>query len=76
MLTGSAKMVNRKSTAIPFYINKYLLERQPFTIISICLLVILVLAVIDNATGYELSFSIFYLLPVSTAPGTPEKSMV
>jgi diguanylate cyclase (GGDEF)-like protein len=40
---------------------------EPFVLYVICLLVALFLGFLDYISGYELSFSIFYLLPVSIA---------
>ena len=40
---------------------------NPLVLLSICLLVALLLGFLDYITGYELSFSVFYLLPVSIA---------
>jgi diguanylate cyclase (GGDEF)-like protein len=40
---------------------------KPFVLFVICLLIALVLGFLDYITGYELSFSVFYLLPVSIA---------
>ncbi len=48
-------------------LNDVLAQRQRYQIVLICVLIVGVLAVIDNFTGYELSFSIFYLLPISMA---------
>ena len=42
-------------------------NRKGYQIILYCLIAITLLALIDDYTGYELSFSIFYLLPVSAA---------
>jgi hypothetical protein len=43
-----------------------LLRRQPcYRIFLLSMILILVLGYIDGITGYELSFSIFYLLPIS-----------
>jgi len=48
-------------------INLIFRDKNPFQIVLLCLIIIVLLAVIDNFTGYELSFSIFYLIPISMA---------
>lgn len=48
-------------------LDRYLRRTPQLTIIGISLLLVAAVATIDNATGSELSFSIFYLLPVSLA---------
>jgi len=48
-------------------INYILDQRQKSHIVLLGLLMIIVLAIIDHLTGYELSFSIFYLIPISVA---------
>ena len=48
-------------------INAFLKERSPLQLTTTGLFLILVLAAMDFATGYELSFSIFYLLPIAFA---------
>ncbi len=48
-------------------INLILADKKPFQIVMICLITIVFFAFIDNFTGYELSFSIFYLIPISIA---------
>jgi diguanylate cyclase (GGDEF)-like protein len=40
---------------------------KPFVLFGICLLIALFLGFLDYITGYELSFSVFYLLPVAIA---------
>ncbi len=40
---------------------------KPPLLLGICLLIALVLGFLDYITGYELSFSVFYLLPVAIA---------
>jgi diguanylate cyclase (GGDEF)-like protein len=40
---------------------------KPPVLFGICLLISLVLGILDYITGYELSFSVFYLLPVAIA---------
>jgi MFS superfamily sulfate permease-like transporter len=46
-------------------IDAFLKERSSLPITTACLFLILVLAAMDHTTGYELSFSIFYLLPIA-----------
>jgi diguanylate cyclase (GGDEF)-like protein len=48
-------------------LNAFLEKRSSFQIIAASLFFIIALAVIDHATGYELSFSIFYLMPLAFA---------
>ncbi len=48
-------------------IDAFLKERSSLQVTTACLLLILVLAAVDHTTGYELSFSIFYLLPIAFA---------
>jgi diguanylate cyclase (GGDEF)-like protein len=48
-------------------VNAFLKERSPLQVTAAGLFLILVLAAMDYATGYELSFSIFYLLPIAFA---------
>ncbi len=48
-------------------ITSFLKERSSFLIVLTSLSIVIAIAVIDHATGYELSFSIFYLLPVVLA---------
>ena len=48
-------------------INNILDQRQKSHILLLGVLMIIVLAMIDHFTGYELSFSIFYLIPISMA---------
>jgi diguanylate cyclase (GGDEF)-like protein len=46
-------------------IDQYLRNASRLMIISISVLLVGAVAVVDHATGFELSFSIFYLIPVS-----------
>ncbi|WP_372677404.1 GGDEF domain-containing protein [Desulfosarcina sp.] len=46
-------------------IDAFFKERTSLQVTTACLLLVLVLAALDHATGYELSFSIFYLLPIA-----------
>ena len=48
-------------------IDAFLKERSSLQVTPACLVLILVLAAVDHITGYELSFSIFYLLPIAFA---------
>ena len=48
-------------------IDAFLKERSSLQLTTACLSLILVLAAVDHTTGYELSFSIFYLLPIAFA---------
>ena len=48
-------------------IDAFLKERSSLQITVACLFLILALAAVDHTTGYELSFSIFYLLPIAFA---------
>lgn len=45
--------------------QRFLKNRSPAQITALSLLLMLILAAVDHTTGYELSFSIFYLIPVS-----------
>jgi len=47
--------------------NSLLGKRKGYQTVIFCLIAITLLALIDDYTGFELSFSIFYLLPVGTA---------
>jgi len=49
------------------YINEFLGKRNKLEIIFIGTVLIILLGILDYASGYELSFSIFYLAPVSIA---------
>ncbi|MCB2148918.1 MAG: GGDEF domain-containing protein [Deltaproteobacteria bacterium] len=48
-------------------INAFLKKRSQLQVAAAGVVFILVLAAMDYATGYELSFSIFYLLPIAFA---------
>jgi diguanylate cyclase (GGDEF)-like protein len=48
-------------------VNAWLKGRSSIQVTTACLLLIFVLAAMDYATGYELSFSIFYLMPIAFA---------
>ncbi|WP_319406380.1 GGDEF domain-containing protein [uncultured Desulfosarcina sp.] len=48
-------------------INAFFKERSSFQVTTACLFLIFILAAMDHITGYELSFSIFYLLPIAFA---------
>jgi diguanylate cyclase (GGDEF)-like protein len=48
-------------------IDAFLKERSSLQLTPACLLLIFVIAAADHTTGYELSFSIFYLLPIAFA---------
>ncbi|MEO0137005.1 MAG: GGDEF domain-containing protein [candidate division WOR-3 bacterium] len=39
--------------------------RNKYLVIGICLIIVVLLGAIDYLTGYEISFSIFYLIPIS-----------
>jgi len=40
---------------------------NPFMVFLLCLLIIALLGIVDYISGYELSFSIFYLIPIALA---------
>ncbi len=64
---------------VKFDKNLFLQKRSSFQVTAVSLLLTLVLAKIDQATGYELSFSIFYLLPVALAAwyaGLPQGALL
>ncbi|MGW8249153.1 MAG: hypothetical protein ACWGO1_00795, partial [Anaerolineales bacterium] len=46
---------------------KFLEKQSKETILLISLELIILLGMLDYATGYEISFSLFYLIPVSLA---------
>ena len=48
-------------------LNAFLEKRSSFQITAASLFFIIALAVIDHATGYEVSFSIFYIMPLAFA---------
>ena len=48
-------------------IDAFLKVQSSLPVTTACLLLILMLAALDHTTGYELSFSIFYLLPIAFA---------
>lgn len=48
-------------------VNRYLETFKPFQIFLLCTLIIGILGAIDYITGYEISFSIFYLIPIAVA---------
>lgn len=48
-------------------INHFISERSSLQVMLIALSLVFVIAAMDHATGYELSFSIFYLIPIALA---------
>jgi len=46
-------------------VNRFMAARSPVAVASLVLLLIAATGVLDHLTGYELSFSIFYLIPVA-----------
>jgi hypothetical protein len=48
-------------------IDAFLKVQSSLPVTTACLLLILVLAALDHTTGYGLSFSVFYLLPIAFA---------
>ena len=48
-------------------LNAFLLARSRLQIATISLLLVVLVGAIDYASGYELSFSIFYLIPVAVS---------
>ncbi len=48
-------------------IDAFLKARTSLQVTPACLFLILALAAVDHITGYELSFSIFYLMPIAFA---------
>jgi hypothetical protein len=61
------ELLNRLSRGIPAW-----------ALIGACLLLVVLVAGLDYATGAELSFSIFYVIPVAIAAwhATPERGYV
>ena len=60
-------MVEDNSPVMISRVDAFLKERSPMLVTAACLSLILALAAVDHTTGYELSFSIFYLLPIAFA---------
>ena len=48
-------------------IDAFLKERSSLQVATACFGVLLLIAAVDHVSGYELSFSIFYLLPIAFA---------
>lgn len=48
-------------------VNRYLKNLKPLQIFLLCILITGLLGIIDYNTGYEISFSIFYLIPIAIA---------
>lgn len=48
-------------------VNKYLEAIKPFQVFLLSVLIIGLFGIIDFISGYEISFSIFYLIPISVA---------
>ena len=48
---------------IPF--NNFFVRRTPWQIITITLLLAILVSIVDFESGYELSFSIFYVIPIT-----------
>lgn len=48
-------------------LHRWLKEKRRSTILAICLLLVAIVGVLDYVTGFEISFSIFYLIPIFTA---------
>jgi diguanylate cyclase (GGDEF)-like protein len=48
-------------------LNIWLKQRSPYQVTFASLIFVVALAAVDHATGYELSFSIFYLFPIALA---------
>ena len=48
-------------------LNAFLKKRSSFQVTAVSLVLVVALAAIDHATGYEVAFSIFYLVPITLA---------
>ncbi|MEX0976242.1 MAG: GGDEF domain-containing protein [Woeseia sp.] len=65
----------------PYSVNMFrqihkLLSETPYTIIGcLALVLILLVAALDHVTGYEISFSIFFLVPILIAVGYGDRRM-
>jgi diguanylate cyclase (GGDEF)-like protein len=64
---------NRSIMEVFHVVNRYLGTFKPFQIVLLCLLTIGLLSAVDYITGYELSFSIFYLIPIVIASWYSQK---
>lgn len=49
------------------HLHRWLKRKRQSTILGICLLLVALVGVLDYVTGFEISFSIFYLIPIFTA---------
>lgn len=47
--------------------DRFMHEKPPAVIATLCVVVVMALAFVDHVTGFELSLSIFYLIPISLA---------
>ena len=47
--------------------NSFFADRSTMTVCGLAVLLMLLVAAVDHMTGYELSFSVFYLIPTSIA---------
>ncbi len=50
-----------------YQLDAFLKKRSSFQVIAVSLVLVVTLAAIDHSSGYELSFSIFYLVPIAIA---------
>ena len=48
-------------------LQKYKIEKHPAWVAAACALLIAIVGAVDFFTGYELSFAIFYLIPIAAA---------
>lgn len=48
-------------------LDAFLKKRSPFQVAAVSLIFVAAIAALDHATGYEMSFSIFYLVPIALA---------
>lgn len=48
-------------------LNSLIDRRTPVQLITVCLFLVILIGTLDFITGYELAFSIFYLVPISIA---------
>lgn len=56
-------------------LDSFFAEKSPIWIASFCSIFVIIVAIIDHITGYELSFSIFYGIPVAIASWYSNKLM-
>lgn len=57
----------RKKHIMLIRFNAFMKERTSFQVTTASFFLVTALAMIDHATGYELSFSVFYFVPIALA---------